>query len=148
MKKTIKIAIDQSGRGVFLVIETKEEAREAETTDHRKIKSFKVLSISGFARQRIGADYAYCGQIYDELNDKNIRRWLLPKENIKGLVTIWKRWHLNGLNSGCIHQKAGDYTNPKIAGQVCPKTGYKYGTAWLVEELPQGLEEKIEQLTA
>jgi hypothetical protein len=49
-----------------------------------------------------------------------------------------KRWHLNAMRAGCAHQPEN--------GHPCPKTGYKYGRAWLVEELPAGFEDRIKRL--
>lgn len=72
------------------------------------------------------------------------------------LVAIWDRWHLNDMKAGCPHQEslfhespadrptcANDYRgasgielspNPNSA---CPDCGYKYGSAWNFEPLPE-----------
>lgn len=88
------------------------------------------------------------------------------------LVSVWRAWHLNGLNAGCEHQRAAGWDKRPIdpdkptdsygihfEGQrsaswnmltwvrpeehpeglmtkACPECGYRFGTAWLFEELP------------
>lgn len=146
MKIIKKIAIDKQGRGIFLEIEIREEIGEKETIDHQIVKKYKVLTISGFARKNRLSDYAYAGQIQDELNNKNVRRWLISKEKIKELLEIWDEYHLNDLTPGCIHQKIGNYEDPKIQNQVCPITGYKYGTKWLLRVLPNNIEQKLKEI--
>jgi hypothetical protein len=47
-------------------------------------------------------------------------------------------WHLNALRAGCAHQEHSD--------DPCPETGYKYGHAWLVEELPDGFVQYLSEL--
>jgi len=79
-------------------------------------------------------------------------------------LDVWKHWHLNDMRPGCEHQKDwgkkkltvsrdsmwdGCKTEIKMSGWVypkehpegelmkpCPVCGYKYGSAWLKEEVP------------
>lgn len=83
------------------------------------------------------------------------------------LLDIWKRWHLNDMQSACEHQRAlgwkydthrkhrTEVHTPAIglpgvvvtytkAGQ-CPTCGYLIGSAWLKEEVPAAV---IKQLQA
>lgn len=53
------------------------------------------------------------------------------------------RWHLNGMRAGCAHQTVV-WEDSKYGRQPsldrtlpCPETGYRYGTAWLAEPLPE-----------
>lgn len=80
-------------------------------------------------------------------------------EMFEHLLKIWERWHLNDLNAGCIHQRE---LMPQIKQErgkkffyaenlykiwelpeffECPECGYKYGTAWLFEEVPHDVIE-------
>jgi hypothetical protein len=51
-------------------------------------------------------------------------------------------WHLNAMRAGCVHQAA--YAG--LDSPACPETGYRYGSKWLVRELPDGLLEEIQGL--
>jgi hypothetical protein len=63
-----------------------------------------------------------CGQCVDE-----IRAWF-PE------VAPYLRYHLNGMNAGCEHQRALDET-PAVS-EPCAVCGYEYGSRWLHEDLP------------
>ena len=141
--KAVKIGIDAHGCGVFI---------EIAYTDNR-------LTISGYARKNSKCDYAYCGQIQDEINMKNIRAlergldWL----KIGSLLEIWDEWHLNDLHADCIHQRklmpaliekhGKNFFNADNLCNIwkepefgeCSVCGYKYGTAWKFVEVPAGV---------
>jgi hypothetical protein len=60
-----------------------------------------------------------------------------PRAELREVYEIWKRWHLNGMNAACAHMPADAHEKWLAGEQVeCPKTGYKYGSAWLSEPLP------------
>lgn len=61
------------------------------------------------------------------------------------LCELAARWHLNAMKPGCEHQITGPCNNPTIMSQVCPESGYKYGSAWLFEEVPQEIVNEIIQ---
>lgn len=64
------------------------------------------------------------------------------------LCNIWERWHLNGLRPGCEHQRALGWTSyDDHPSEPCPICGYKYGTAWHYEPLPQDVIEFVKELT-
>lgn len=64
-----------------------------------------------------------CGQIVDEL-----RKWF-PE------FAQYLPWHLNDMRAGCEHQEKLGW-NHTAMGVACPECGYRYGSAWLVRELP------------
>jgi hypothetical protein len=139
-EKSCKIGIDAHNMGVYIEI---------------KLDNGR-LSISGHARLNSRTDYAYCGQIQDEINMKNITRlrggydW----RKLGRLLEIWDEWHLNDMRPECEHQhklmpaarerngedffNAANLTNiwgiPEF--RQCPECGYKYGTAWKKAEVP------------
>jgi hypothetical protein len=87
------------------------------------------------------------GQIADYLYDKDTQKVQIvqfgegfDEKIVKRLYDIWKRWHLNDLNSHCIHQ---DKTVHWTKCEPCTVTGYKCGESWLYEPLP---EEIVSQL--
>jgi len=87
------------------------------------------------------------------------------KELVQEFAQVWDRWHLNDMKAGCPHQRALGWDTERIdpsketgwhvdmrtanlkrwlpeteggyLSKPCPECGYKYGTAWLKEELPQ-----------
>jgi hypothetical protein len=54
------------------------------------------------------------------------------------LAEIADRWHLNDMRAACAHMVdlPDDPTYDARKDITCPVTGYRYGTAWLVEPLP------------
>lgn len=54
----------------------------------------------------------------------------------RALVELWDRWHLNGMRAGCEHQRARGWTWETHPSAACPECGYRFGSAWLFEELP------------
>jgi len=65
------------------------------------------LSLYGvIGAKRNGDAHGSCGQNLDELKRESLKLakgW--TKEDIEKLYTIWKRWHLNDINSQCEHQR-------------------------------------------
>ena len=47
------------------------------------------------------------------------------------LRRVWSRWHLNRMRPGCIHLGGPGRT----VGEECAWSGYRYGSAWLVDPL-------------
>lgn len=70
-----------------------------------------------------------------------------PRKRILKLLSIWERWHLNGMRAGCEHQRELGWTSyNKHPSEPCPTCGYKYGTSWLYEPLPPEVEEFVAEL--
>lgn len=91
------------------------------------------------------------GQCIDEARD------LVPEK----LLEIWERWHLNDLRAGTPAQEQAlrevkhtfsrldwytDACNYLSSIDLLIDNGYKYGTAWLTEELPQDVIDYLEAL--
>lgn len=91
------------------------------TTDHETIVDPLRVSFTGdvYAKH---SRYPYaCGQVQESLPEPHPIR------------AAWKRYHLNDMRSHCIHQPRSikwDESAP------CPHTGYRAGSAWLVEPVP------------
>lgn len=92
-----------------------------------------------------------CGQNADELtNDKLVPAAGFERSDILRIQSIWKRWHLNDMRAGTPKQEEFirlwnvshkyDYTEAckalKEVGLLYDN-GYKYGSAWLQEEVPK-----------
>lgn len=102
------------------------------------------------------------GQCYDELTEE-----FGDDPRTARLVELWKRWHLNDMRAGCEHQRRSWDVAKKItvkgeekaAGWVtqnehpegllskpCSVCAYRYGTAWLFEEVPSEVIKELRGL--
>lgn len=103
--------------------------------DHRD-SGYWAFGVSGslWARRNSPDCYA-AGQII-----RAVKRLRTP--TARELCRLWDRWHLNDMKGACAHM-----TTPKVydrdTAPVCPESGYRYGSAWLVEEIP---DEEIEAI--
>lgn len=101
-------------------------------------------------------DYVTCGQNLEEILN------LVPENgDLRRLVTIWRRWHLNGLHAGTTRQmeiielmsplypwlfKNGLYDGRLAVLELSNllfDNDYCYGSAWLVELLPNEVVDQI-----
>lgn len=64
----------------------------------------------------------------------------------KALYDVWKRWHLNNIRAECSHQRELGWTWLTHPSEPCPECGYKLGSAWLKEELPEWVIKYLESL--
>ncbi|VVB60569.1 Uncharacterised protein [uncultured archaeon] len=158
MKKKLKIGrvkTDQYKRSLLITCEV--EIREKE--DNKK-----ELSICGNVWNTKHTDIETGGQISDTIAAYIAEgRFIpiMPIDTVKKILEIWDRWHLNALRAGCEHQRAEHWEaiklddskpltmdnmavwkrpgeNPKgLLTKPCPVCGYKYGTSWLYEPLPE-----------
>lgn len=123
------------------------------TINHESVDEFLSLGIMGTVwrtRHRTNEDCESAGQIVDHIDPATI----VPADglrlgDIERLCEIWRRWHLNDMRANCAHQ-AHVWPLPKDLATipVCPETGYKYGTAWLVEPLPAEVEAWVREFAA
>ena len=113
---------------------------KAEVKDER-------LSISGVEGPHAnGSCDGSCGQIYDTLKSPDLKLnkdW--TTEMVAQLRYIWTRWHLNDMRAGCEHQRELGWTKyDEHPSEPCPVCGYKYGTQWLKEDLPESVVSVLE----
>lgn len=76
-----------------------------------------------------------CGQIVMSLKPRDIKpapAWDYAK--IREFLKLWDQWHLNHMRAGCAHQRE---RGEREVGKPCEVCGYRYGSAWLKEPLPQ-----------
>ena len=120
------------------------------------------LSISGvIAPLPSGNARGGCGQIDMEFkhrnsadDDKRYAGSLIKPEDFRfaegwnedlwfDFLEVWKRWHLNNMRAGCEHQRALGWEADgydKHPSEPCPTCGYKFGSAWKAEALPEGVQ--------
>lgn len=94
-----------------------------------------------------------CGQISQPKIENYASGWTLEK--VSKLWQVWDRWHLNDVRAGSPKQEKFLREHPvkavypdfhydkasdalKEAG-LNPDNGYTYGSAWLTEEVPEGV---------
>lgn len=103
-------------------------------------------------------DWESGGQIYDTISQ------LFPNDaRVQRIVEIWQRWHLNHMRAGLPkqeewlreHGRGRDYDETRarlhkagllVIGRSKGWKGYKYGQAWLREELPDDIRAEIVKL--
>lgn len=101
---------------------TRQTLGQGETVTHETSLPYGYVrvSISGELAPkgiRFGTNASAYGQVREDMPSP-LRR-------------VWARWHLNDMNAGCTHQGGAS----RVIGEPCPFTGYRYGSAWLVDPL-------------
>ena len=85
-----------------------------------------------------GACLGSCGQIGMHFNLDNYtpaKGW--DKASILQLMEIWKLYHLNDMRAECEHQRLNGITYESDPQNVCPICGYKIGSAWKFQPVPE-----------
>ena len=75
------------------------KAGSRELTSYGRLPEDLELSICGNIWNARGSDIISGGQNYDTLLED------APSPLMHEIVGVWKRWHLNGMNAGCEHQR-------------------------------------------
>lgn len=131
-----------------------------ETVDHRHIASFDSFGVT-WSLVRRGRGFDPLTMTVGMADDSAVlsigqipereRRILqgdnspLTKDQRILIQSAWRRHHLNDLQAGCVHMRdmlvpeehdEKDDQSYMLNHWVCPVTGYRWGTQWLVSELP------------
>lgn len=111
------------------------------------------LSITGVEGPRANGDCVEWGRTGIRRSLKLAQGWDLKM--VEQLRAVWDEWHLNDMRAGCSHQRAAKWDPQTSVGKPCPECGYRYGSAWLFEEVPadvleflRGLPDASEDLPA
>jgi len=108
-------------------------------------------------------DYITCGQMVDE-----VAKLFPHNKKVQRMAQIWERWNLNDMRAGSSAQESWLRANPITVqypeshyekaskaladawlnpDESCPNPetgeGYKYGSAWKMEELPDDVKLEI-----
>lgn len=130
-----------------------------------------ILSLTGVIGAKANGDAESCGQIdqgfahrnpddddsryYGSLLAADVFEWSSgwDADRWLDLLDVWKRWHSNGMRPECEHQRALGWTydthrDPETAfqGLPCPECGYRIGSAWLYEPVPDDVVEFLDAL--
>lgn len=126
------------------------------TVEHQPAGRHLRLSITGDVidpKRRGEARYISGGQIVDSLAEvvKFAQGW--DRRSVDELAALWRRWHLNDMRAGCAHvepvyeiDRYGQRVPSLDHTPACALTGYRYGHAWLVEELPEEVVAYVKSL--
>lgn len=151
---TQRVGTDDEGNYMMVRAEIREGRDTGRTIDHAVIETPVLeLSITGelyraHTSPQRGHDAISAGQNRDDLAAITTPApgWTL--EEIAELGAIWDRWHLNTMRAACAHMPSDARARwDRREEVVCEAgTGYKYGSAWLVEELPAEVVERVRYL--
>lgn len=134
-------------------LERKESCAPHLSIDLRPCKRYTELSISAtiwHGRREYSA-----GQCVEDILELFGAKYGEP---LAELCSLWKRWHLNGIKCGTKAQSDAVADLPVTGdwfGAACRKLSqvglledrsYKFGSAWLVEPLPQPVVAKVGRL--
>lgn len=163
MRETWRHRLGKTADGGYVVVDVELENErnrgDWQTIDHGTVTDPLTLSITGeaYARGDRRGDPSRAGQCVEALGDivTPAAGWSL--EEIAELRGIWERWHLNTVRAGCAHQTVIVHEEstygPRLnlegitahPDNACP-AGYRYGSAWLTEELPADVLERVRHL--
>lgn len=148
-RKSGYVGRTNDGSRVWLEIELRQQRQVAsrQTIEHEPASEHLELGISGLIKDKGARRVSGAGQVVDD-----VRRIVEPAEGwtraeLHKLAEVWDRWHLNGLKAGCAHMPA----NAEVGKTECPvqaadpkvEKPYVYGTAWLIEALPEDVVKQV-----
>lgn len=147
------------------------DRKTGEKTITGKTPEYVELSICGTVWNARHTDCVCCGQCLDEI--AKYRRQLSDPELFDSIYDLWKKYHLNGMHAGTPEQEKAieewkaegnryeytavcemlkrrglyevNYTGLSV-GRRYNNEPYKYGHAWLIQELPGDVLLKVEHL--
>jgi hypothetical protein len=133
------------------------EFRRNDSEKGRRVRIEVELTNENNFRACCAGPAIYWGQCLDRAQKElNIKNPVMVE-----IVRLWKLYHLNDMKAGDKEQekaikeytKNNSYDYEKVCEYLESKNllvhnGYKYGSAWLKEEIPQKDIEKIKELLA
>lgn len=148
---------DKARVWVTLELRTLEPSESRMSTEHAPIVgAFTELSVQGSAVGYGRREVDEGGQMTIDPDDiEPAEGW--TRKDVHNLVDIWARWHLNGMRAGCAHvpeplwetNERYGYRQPDLKNTpACRVSGYRYGHAWLAEELPAEIVTEVRRLMA
>lgn len=145
--------------GVEVRIERLERQDTYQTTQHEHVTRPLALAVTSFVWRPDLRDIVTGGATVEPLRDvatigKPANGWTTG--TLAVLAGIGARWHLNDMQAGCAHQTVAWETDPDYGYRrpsldrtpVCPRTGYRYGTSWLLDVLPDETVARLLELLA
>ena len=128
------IGRDKYGERYYLNAEIKGTTHPAQTINHETTEpGAPLITMSGDIVGKGCRSPHSCGQNLEQFSNitEFSNRWSAGE--LSEILTIWRTYHLNDLNSHCAHQ---DRAIKWDAVQPCSVTGYSAGSAWLYLPIP------------
>lgn len=156
-----RVGTTTDGDYMIVRVEVRTHAGTSETVDHGQTTDPTEVSFVGELWKR-GTDPKRheplgCGQNLGDLRAivTPAPGWTL--EEVTELAEQWERWHLNTMRAACAHMDTAllareddGYGGTRISSRdprnACPVTGYMWGHAWLTEELPADVLDRVRHL--
>lgn len=164
--RTLKLGKTSLGKEVFgrpiyraeLELRLSYHEEERLSIDLEPVSAFWELAVTGLVSHNARPDddgISACGQIVDD-----VVRLYPERIDLARIAAIWERWHLNDLKAGTREQTAalnsfwrGEEKNPldwydrSVAylaeAKLLEDRGYRFGSQWLVEPLPEAVLREI-----
>lgn len=167
---TIELELRKRGGEPTFTIEHGERVPTGETTPE-----YLELSICGNVWNSRNTDIICGGQCLEEINKHLSKMSFKNIALFKKLLTLWREYHLNGMHAGTPAQEAfladlqgsGSHYDYEIACEYLKAAGlyevpyiglavgrryngemYRYGSAWLIRELPESVVDYVKELCA
>lgn len=132
------IGRDLSGNKYYLNVEVKPMQGAGLDVNHQPVTGAPVISISGaivakYGSREFGRSWISSGQCLDDFSKitRFTNRWSAGE--LSEILAIWSSYHLNELNSHCVHQDSNVKWDAVLP---CVVTGYKAGSSWLYAPIP------------
>ena len=138
-----------------------------------KTPTFTELSICGDVWNQKHTDIVWGGQCLDHIYDVRNQMTAANRAIFERLYKLWRNWHLNGMHAGTPEQEkavaewkaAGNEYDYKAACEMLKERGlyevpftgktvgrkwngepYRYGSGWIVHELPRSVLKEVKAL--
>lgn len=130
-----------NGDKYYLTIELRHHNNTVETIRHDEMIGYKTLSFTGSLISKYGSivydrGIRSLGQNYGDLLDITKPAEGFTRADVERIYELWQELHLNDMQSHCAHQDRAikwDTVDP------CSVTGYRAGSAWLLNPLSEDL---------
>lgn len=144
----------------FTTVEVTPHSRR-ETVEHRFFDTgerYTKISVTGDLVEKGRRHVSACGQLHDEMADIVDPAPAFTLAGVRRFAELAAYWHLNGMRAGCAAQtpayREGRYGREIdwVAVPAChddeTRKPYRYGSAWLIEELPSRTERWLRAFVA
>lgn len=138
-----------TGSRIFATVNIRMQDRDAVSVEHLPVEAgYTSLSFTWAEIEKGRRTISCCGCGTDWSVDA-VREPAdgFTLKQIRRLAEIAKEWHLSDMQAGCLHMtlpKDESYDARKHI--TCPRTGYKYGSAWLVKVVPEELITELHEM--
>lgn len=130
------------GYRVLLTGELRRDKGDRQSVQHETVMDPVTLSLTSAVfkgKKNISRNHITSGATLEHLGRITRPALGYTLADVRELHEVGTHWHLNTMRAACAHMdvpKGETGTELLDAGIVCPETGYRWGHAWLTEELP------------